>query len=388
MDYFKDIVKVDPVNHYLVFTKERLKKLKANLKQNEIKELEDKLSYLLTKPQFKVTDKSKDICLGFSSHNYMSLATYYWPNPQTPDNLPYIQKDGYPNPEGDVYDKDRLRETAFIIYYELLLYYLTENTKYYFDMKRRLTVFFLLAETRMLPNMNHAQIVKGKNLGRGIGIIDFSANMSYAVILLKSLYDLDFVDMGLYNSYKTWLTKFLNWLRYDKIAVEEMVAHNNHGTMYDFLLMAICYYLNLNKLIPSIVYNVIENRMLRQFADDGSLPYELARTKSKSYSLMGLKGFTDLAILFKEYDYDLYNLDWYFKNVKTNLLKSGIKYMLDNLILVDKWSYEQIAFFDEGTKLPIFLEAYENGMVDNIKQTKNIKAKDDILKIIITKLLD
>lgn len=61
-------------------------------------------------------------------------------------------------------------------------------------MKRRLTVFFLNEETKMLPNMNHAQLIRGVNLGRGIGIIDFSANMSYVLILIKSLLELGYVE--------------------------------------------------------------------------------------------------------------------------------------------------------------------------------------------------
>ncbi|MCK5155146.1 MAG: alginate lyase family protein, partial [Spirochaetales bacterium] len=34
-------------------------------------------------------------------HDYMSLGTYWWPNPGTPDGLPYIRRDGERNPEGD-----------------------------------------------------------------------------------------------------------------------------------------------------------------------------------------------------------------------------------------------------------------------------------------------
>src|SRR3989304_9863874 len=30
-------------------------------------------------------------------HDYMSLARYYWPNPNTPDGLPYVERDGEVN---------------------------------------------------------------------------------------------------------------------------------------------------------------------------------------------------------------------------------------------------------------------------------------------------
>src|SRR5688572_20501823 len=32
-------------------------------------------------------------------HDYMSLAPYHWPDPNKPDGLPYIRKDGQTNPE-------------------------------------------------------------------------------------------------------------------------------------------------------------------------------------------------------------------------------------------------------------------------------------------------
>ena len=387
MDYFKEIVKVDPVNHYLVFTKDRLLKLKENINSEDIKQLEIDLSYLLRKPYYTVTSKDKNICFGINNHNYISLATYYWPNPETIDNLPYILRDGYPNPEGDKYDKDKLRETAFIIYYELLLYYLTDNKEYYYDMKRRLYVFFLLAKTKMLSNMSHAQMIKGKNLGRGIGIIDFSANMTYSVILLKTLYDLGLVDNKLYNDFKNWLKPFYKWLTTDLVALEEMVAHNNHGTMYDFLLLSICYYLELDKDINLILYRLIDTRLFNQVASDGSLPLELARTKSKSYSMMGLKGFTDSAILLKEYGFNLYDLSWYFKDSDNYILNRALNYILNNLILEDNWNYEQVAKFDESTKLPLLLEGYFNNLISKEFNFNKMVCIDNILKIIITNLL-
>src|SRR5579859_1396543 len=31
-------------------------------------------------------------------HDYISLPPYAWPNPETPDGMPWIQRDGYRNP--------------------------------------------------------------------------------------------------------------------------------------------------------------------------------------------------------------------------------------------------------------------------------------------------
>lgn len=386
MDYFKEIIKTDPVNHYFVLTSDRLIKLKKHIKNNEINLLVEKLSYLKHKPYFTVVDKDIKDCYGVNRHNYISLATYYWPNPETTSGLPYIQKDGYANPEGDKYDKDRLRETSFISYYELLLYYLTENREYYYDVKRRLTMFFLKKDTKMFPNMNHAQMIRGINSGRGIGIIDFSANMTYTLILLKSLYELNLIEKDFYADILGWLRKFLDWLRYSDIALQERDASNNHGTMYDFLLLVLYDIFKNNKEIKSLVYFFINERLIKQIALDGSLPKELARTKSKSYSLMGIKGMYDIAAIVKSYGYDLYNLDWYYKEVKVNI-KDGIKYIVDNLIVKDNWQGKQVTYFDYATLLPTLYEAYSLDLVKDTNIVEKYEYIDDLLKIIFTNLL-
>lgn len=386
MDYFKEIIKTDPVNHYFVLTSDRLIKLKKHIKNNEINLLVEKLSYLKHKPYFTVVDKDIKDCYGVNRHNYISLATYYWPNSETTSGLPYIQKDGYANPEGDKYDKDRLRETSFISYYELLLYYLTENREYYYDVKRRLTMFFLKKDTKMFPNMNHAQMIRGINSGRGIGIIDFSANMTYTLILLKSLYELNLIEKDFYADILGWLRKFLDWLRYSDIALQERDASNNHGTMYDFLLLVLYDIFKNNKEIKSLVYFFINERLIKQIALDGSLPKELARTKSKSYSLMGIKGMYDIAAIVKSYGYDLYNLDWYYKEVKVNI-KDGIKYIVDNLIVKDNWQGKQVTYFDYATLLPTLYEAYSLDLVKDTNIVEKYEYIDDLLKIIFTNLL-
>ena len=45
------------------------------------------------------------------------------------------------NPEGKEYDKDDLRELAFIVYYKVLLYYLTDEVSYYDDIRKNIYEF-------------------------------------------------------------------------------------------------------------------------------------------------------------------------------------------------------------------------------------------------------
>jgi hypothetical protein len=48
------------------------------------------------------------------ANDYVSMAPYYWPDAARSAGLPYVRRDGQPNPKafGDRYDKGRLQEMA------------------------------------------------------------------------------------------------------------------------------------------------------------------------------------------------------------------------------------------------------------------------------------
>ncbi|KAJ5459513.1 uncharacterized protein N7458_001065 [Penicillium daleae] len=56
----------------------------------------------LNQGPWTVTSKTKAPPNG-TIHDYASQAPYWWPNSNTPDSCPYIQKDGMRNPEVDNY---------------------------------------------------------------------------------------------------------------------------------------------------------------------------------------------------------------------------------------------------------------------------------------------
>lgn len=384
MDYFNETVKFDPVNHYLVLNKDELITLKNNATPSEIEELKSiASSQFISYRKNKISVYNKEQILDFDRHDYVSLATYYWPNENTPDGLPYVLHDGNSNPEGIKYDKDKLRRLAYITYYQALLYYLTDDKAYYEMLKDNCSYFFFEEETKMNPNMNHGQMIKGINLGRGIGIIDFAANFTYPLIILKSLERLGYLDDSFNNNMKSWLKEFLDWLRYNPIAIQENYAKNNHGTFYDFLKLVLFDYLDMNKEILPLTYNFIEERMI-QISPDGRMLKELKRTKSISYSLMGLKGIYDFAKVVKNYNIDLYRVnDWYFHPVESSI-KTGINYLIYHLIINDDWAYKQITILDTVTYLPLI---YEKNLLDNVKYNIDEAKAYDRSLLILYKIL-
>ncbi len=386
MNYFKEAICFDPVNYYILLEEKDLINLKNKLSKEDIDQLEIKLKDIhksYRKEKCSVVFK-KEHLMGGHIKDYVSLATYYWPNPLTKDHLPYVLKDGEANPEGIDYDKDKLRELAFICYYEALLYFLTNKKEYYELLKDNISYFFLEKETGMNPNLEHAQMIRGINLGRGIGVIDFTANFTYAIRMIKILNDLGLIEKGFYDSFGVWLRKLAEWMCFSKIGLEEKYAKNNHGIFYDLGLAAIFDYLNDDKQFAPLVSQMIEYRLVYQIDKDGSMPAENQRTKSKNYSLMALKGIYDFNTIVNKYGYDFYAVNsWYCRNVHFSV-QQAMDFMIKRMILKEKsWYFKQIIPFDEATLLPLIFECQKRKLLVNIPNIQELKMKCDLLRVFI-----
>jgi Alginate lyase len=338
---YYDIVKFDPVNNYFVFTSEELEQLKTNMTKDTLKQFEADMSMLFNKPLETVTSKQRLAPSG-NPHDYVSLATYWWPNPDTDNGLPYIKDDGNANPDGVNYDKDKLRRLAYLVYHAGVLYYLTDDCKYYDLLKRHINHWFFNAETKMNPHMNYGQFIPGVVDGRAEGIIDYAANFSYALQLLTVLNEKGLIEADLINGLKEWHRDFRTWLLESEIGIKESNAKNNHGTFYDFVILVLNQFLGEKDHSIELAKSFVEKRINFQVEKDGSLPHETARTKSKNYSFMGLKGMMDFAKLMEAYEVNLWDTK----------IKDAVHWLFNLAIVKGEWPYKQITQFDEGIYIP------------------------------------
>ncbi len=390
IDYCEVVLKLDPVNHYYLFTKEDLKTIKNKITLSELIDLENKLDIInmdFEKENLGVTFKPSPI-EGIDIKDYVSLATYWWPNPNTLDHLPYIRHDGNTNPEGDLYDKPKLRRLSYNIYYLCLMYYLTQNKKYYDLLKKNIKYYFLDSITGMNPNINHGQMLRGVDLGRQTGIIDFSANFSYSLWMLKQIYDLGLVEEDFKLEFDSWLKQLLNWLKTSKLGNEEKNQKNNHGIFYDFGNAMIAYFINEKDEVLEIAPRLIK-RMNTQISCDGKMEEELARTKSKSYSLMAFKGICDYSVILEEVSgKNLWNKALW-SNQDNIDLKVGASFLFERLVTKEKsWDYQQIVTFDEATVAPLIASCtkylgYEYAMFNKLEKNTII---DEPLFTILSKI--
>jgi len=240
-------------------------------------------------------------------HDYMSLAPYHWPDPAKADGLPYIRKDGQTNPEVKEYkDKEYLPQLCGDVYTLALAYYFSGEKVYAEHAAKLVRVWFLDTATRMNPNLNFGQAVKGVNTGRGAGMIDTRhfVKLIDALGLLNGAPEWKDKDqLGM----KKWFTEFLQWMQTSKVGRDEMDADNNHGAWYDAQRLAMALYTGDTALADKVVKHAAV-RLDQQMNEEGFFPKELARTISLHYSTFVLHAFFAIANMSGHTGTDLWTL--------------------------------------------------------------------------------
>ena len=283
-----------------------------------------------------VTDKTFLAPSG-DRHDYVSLSPYFWPDPAKTNGLPYVVRDGETNPEAAKYDSRRLGKACHNIEALALAYYLTGREQDADRAIHQLRCWFLDPKTRMNPNLKYAQMVKGKNQGSRWGIIDTwpLIHVVDAVALLSGSQSWTPADS---RGMKQWFADYLDWLRTSDLGQKESAANNNHSVYYDLQVADFALFTGQTNLAREVLASVGPRRIQSQIEPDGSLPLELARTKSLSYTLFNLSGFLTLARLGEHVDVDL----WHYRTADGRGLRGALDWMTPYATGQKKWTHQQI----------------------------------------------
>lgn len=253
-------------------------------------------SYLCTEP-VSVMMKSRIPASG-DRHDYMSLARYFWPDPEKPDGIPYINRDGHTNPEIDEFDRNRLSEAADRVTALSLAWYFTGNEKYASKASEQLRVWFINEDTRMNPNLEYAQMIPGHNgeKGRCYGILDTYSfvEMLDAVQLLESSGSFTEEDAA---ALREWFGELLEWITGSPQGKEEEATANNHGTAYDVQITAFALFAGNEDLARKTMEAFPERRTFTQITPDGRQSHELGRTRAYHYSQYNLTHYIDIFMM-------------------------------------------------------------------------------------------
>ncbi|MBS6642181.1 MAG: alginate lyase family protein [Clostridiaceae bacterium] len=266
-------------------------------------------------------------------HDYYSNGDYWWPNPDTPDGLPYVHRDGQTNPDNFNGHRVMLRHMRTNVVFLTAAYELSGDKIYSDYAARILKEFFLDEETKMNPNLNYAQALLGICPGRGIGIID-TLHLVDVVFAVQRLKKLDAVTDDMYRGLQNWFGSYLGWMLTSANGMKEMNADNNHGVCFFVQAAAFALFTD-NERIVDFCRDYYKNGLMKQMAPDGSFPRELGRTKPYNYSIFVVDNMVSLCQMLSKPDDDL----WEFTLSDGRGIKKGLDFITPYIINKSVWPY-------------------------------------------------
>ena len=327
-------IKKDAVSYSLA----EIKRMKDEglVAKETLEALRNKADGYLKKPVVAVTKRLLKPASG-DPHDYMSMGTYWWPNPDTPSGLPYIRRDGHGNPEGS--DPNNFWEMLAQVKWCTLAAFYFDEDKYSDRAVDALYTWYINPETYMHPHAKYAQAIPGICDGRSIGLIDFrdSFEIMNSVRLLDAMGK---IPSEYVTALEKWYTDFTDWMLTHEYGVDEDNQHNNHGTWYDVQILAAAVFTGRPALAKKIITTAYPRRFLSQIEKTGAQPHELARTSGMGYSLMNQYGYATLAVIAQRAgDARFFARD---EAAGDNLIKLAVDYLYPYIKKPEDFPFEQI----------------------------------------------
>jgi len=291
--------------------------------------------YLSEKP-VTVTASSSPRSAG-GRHDFFSEGDYWWPDPDNPDG-PYIQRDGMSNPDNFVEHRRAMIRLSLIVPALAAAYKLTKQRRYSDHAAAHLRAWFIDDATRMNPNLEYAQAIKGRFTGRGTGIIDTLHLVEVA--RAASRVGLSDADRRGVNQ---WFAAYTQWMTTHPYGIAERDAKNNHGTCWVAQVAAFCELTGHADLTAYCRDRFQSVLIPNQEAPDGSFPEELRRTKPYGYSLFNLDALAIIAQTLSTAQNSL----WTWQAPDGRGLARAMEYMYPYMLDKKKWPLPPDAMYDK-----------------------------------------
>lgn len=219
--------------------------------------------------------------------DYYSEGDYWWPDPANPGGA-YVRRDGRSNPDKFDGHRDALIAFGRTVPALAALWDLTGEARFADAAMRHLHAWFVDPNTRINPNLNHAQAIIGVNKGRAIGVIDTLqiVEVARAAALFARKNAPGYAAIR--TDVEGWFAAYLDWLTTSPFGTTERDEKNNHGTCWLLQAASFAALLGRDDILADARNRLRTIIVPTQIEPDGRQPLELARTKPYAYSLFNL----------------------------------------------------------------------------------------------------
>lgn len=321
-------------------------------------DLERSATASLSAPFLSVTAKKHPLPPGAVLNDYVSIAPYWWPDPDRADGLPWIRRDGEVNPVFFEYDSEVLLQFCRDTIGLLLGAEVLKKPEMGERAAQNIRHWFLEPASKMNPHLSYAQFVPGRNTGRNFGIID-TIEFIYLFELVERLeFNRHWTETDL-AGLKEWTRDYLDWLLTSELGRQECATRNNHADWYDAQIVAFSLFAGKPEIARRQLLEYTVPRLETQLAPDGSLPFELERTLSKHYTVGTLYCFALLAYMAQNcFGIDLWNRS----NLHGVSLRQSMAWVDRQLDSKEPWAWQQIRpfGFQEPARLYFLAGILEN----------------------------
>jgi Alginate lyase len=268
-------------------------------------------------------------------NDFYSNGDYWWPNPNTTNGLPYINRDGQTNPGNFVAHRQVIRQLSDAVAALGAAYKITGDDQYAAKAAELLKVFFLDEKTRMNPNLQYAQAVPGVSPGRGTGIID-TLHIIEIPKAVEAMENSPAFPPEVLSGLKQWFADYVAWMTTSKNGHDEANALNNHAVAFWLQVAVFAQFTGDEKDLAECRRRYTEVFVPKQMANDGSFPRELARTKPYGYSIFQLDNMVTLCQVLSTKENDL----WHFTLPDGRSIHQAVGFMYPFLADKSKWPHK------------------------------------------------
>jgi Alginate lyase len=294
---------------------------------------------LRARPWSVTTERPENVPAG--PNDYFSEGPYWWPDPEHPGG-PYIRKDGQRNPGRFQANRRDLGNLCTAVLSLGMGGALLGDSRCGEHAARLLSVWFLDSKTRMNPNLEFGQAIRGVTNGRGTGIID-TVSFIHLVQGAALLEGSKMLDADVAAGVKRWFADYLEWMTTSKKGLDEKKSGNNHSTWWTAQAAAYATFIG-NEAAKQMAWRHYREFLVpKEIQPDGSCPREEARINSLSYSAMNLDAFSVLCTIAEANGVKLWQ----------GGVEKAFIYLLPFLAHPDTWKKQQISKYSpDGTIFP------------------------------------